>query len=278
MEAKDFGTVDSLDPRIAQELGYLGNTPAWFCAANNRFSYYLYVPQNYYKLKTLSLMVLIHSSSRNASELRKQFTEFAEKISCIILAPLFPLERDDPYNSEGYKVIKYNDLRCDQILLSMADEVGARYRRLDMERFLMFGFSGGAQFVHRFAYMYPQRLRAIACGAPGSQTLPDVTRPYPEGVKEMEQIFGIKMQWHQLCSIPSFFIVGEADTDTFYAKARGRVVDPTQQGRYGLTVRLEKAWRLAGANCYLHVVPGASHEEELMIGSVISFFETCLEI
>ncbi|KAJ6095984.1 hypothetical protein N7486_006730 [Penicillium sp. IBT 16267x] len=275
MNIKDFGPVDSLDPCIAHELGYLGNTPAWFCAANDRFSYYLYVPRNYYKLNSLSLMVLIHSSSRNAPELCKEFSEFAEKISCIILAPLFPLERDDPYNSEGYKIIKYDNLRCDQILLSMADEVGARYRRLDIERFLIFGFSGGAQFVHRFAYLYPHRLRAIACGAPGSQTLPDVTRPYPDGVKDMEQIFGLKMQWRQLCLIPTVFIVGDADTDTFYATARGRVEDPTKLGRYGLTVRLEKAWRAAGANCYLHVVPGASHQEDVMIGIVISFFEKC---
>lgn len=139
----------------------------------------------------------------------------------------------------------------------------------------MFGFSGGAQFVHRFVYLYPQRLRAIACGAPGAQTLPDVTRPYPEGVKDLEQVLGLKMQWRQLCSVPSFFIVGDADTDTFYATARGRVVDPSQHGRYGSTVRLENAWRAAGANCYLHVVPGTSHQEELMIGSVMSFFEGC---
>ncbi|KAJ5953306.1 hypothetical protein N7454_000202 [Penicillium verhagenii] len=272
MEDKSFGTVDDLDPRVASELGYIGNTPAWICAANKRFAYYLYVPQSYYKLKSLNLMILIHSSSRNAPELRKQFVSIADEIPCIILAPLFPLELDDPYDSGGYKLLKYDGLRCDQILLSMVEEVSARYRRLDIERFFLFGFSGGGQFVHRFAYLYPQRLRAVACGAPGSQTLPDITLPYPEGVKDLQLIFGLEMQWRELCSVPVFFIVGDADTDTFYATARGRIVDPTQHGRYGMTVRLEKAWRVAGANCYLHVVPGAAHQEALMLGPVISFF------
>jgi pimeloyl-ACP methyl ester carboxylesterase len=160
----------------------------------------------------------------------------------------------------------------------MAEEVRARYNRVDSERFFLFGFSGGAQFVHRFAYLYPQRLKGIACGAPGSQTLPDDTRLYPEGVKDMQQVFGLPMQRQQLCLVPTMFIVGDTDTDTFYATARGRPLDSSiKNGRFGATARLEEAWRAAGVDCYLHVVPGASHEEEKMTEHVMAFFEKCLE-
>lgn len=271
-------SIDDLDPRIAQTLGYLGNTPALTSLANNRFCYFLYVPRNYFNLNRLSLLVLIHSSSRNASELRKEFAAFAEEQSCIILAPLFPIEPDDPRDSAGYKMLKYGDIRYDQIVLSMVREVHARYSRVDVERFFLFGFSGGGHFVHRFAYLHPHRLKALACGAPGSQTFPDDNQPFPKGVKDLQEIFGLPMQRQQLCSVPTMFIVGDADTDTFYATARGRVIDNSiEGGRYRATARLEEAWRAAGINCHLHVVPSASHEEEKMLDDVMLFFRKLLE-
>lgn len=270
-------SVDSIDPKLARSLGYLGNTPAWTCVADNRFCYFLYVPKGYYSLDSLSLLVLIHQSRRNASEIRIPFVPFAEKHSCIILAPLFPIAPNDPRDSAGYKLLKGSDVRYDRIVLSMIEEVSARYTRVNVDRFLLFGFSGGAQFVHRFAYLYPQRLKALACGAPGSQTLPDETRSYPEGVKDLEQVFGLRMAWQPLSNVPTMFIVGDADTDTSYATARGRTLDPSiQNGRFGATTRLEESWRGAGANCQLHVVPGVSHTENELLGPVVSFFEKCL--
>lgn len=269
-------SVENIDPRVAQSLGYLGNTPAWTCITDNRFCYFLYVPKSYYTLKRLGLLVLIHQSRRNASEIRAPFVPFAEEHSCIILAPLFPIRPNDPQDSAGYKLLQGNDVRYDKVVLSMIDEVSARYTRVDVSRFFLFGFSGGAQFVHRFAYLYPQRLKALACGAPGSQTLLDEARPWPQGVSDLEQIFGLPLQWNELSKVPTIFVVGDADTDTFYATARGRTLDPSiQNGRYGATVRLEENWRAAGATCHLHVVPGASHEEVQLLGPVISFFEKC---
>ncbi|KAJ5584962.1 uncharacterized protein N7459_004762 [Penicillium hispanicum] len=251
--------IDDLDPRIAESLGYLGKTPAWTCVADNRFCYFLYVPRNYHTREQVELIVLIHHSDRNASEIRTHFAPFADKHACIILAPLFPIRADDPQDSQGYKQLASGDVRYDQIVLSMVDEVKARFSRARVDRFYLYGFSGGAQFVHRFAYLYPARLKALACGAPGSQTLPDDSLPYPAGVKDLEQVFGVAMQWEQVRAVPTIFIVGEADTDTFYLTARGRTLDPSiQNGRLGATTRLSESWLAAGANCHLQTVPGRS--------------------
>ena len=272
--AMNAQSVDNLDPRIAKELGYLGNTPAWTCISDNRFCYFLYVPQNYHSLTRLDLMILIHSSGRNASEIRREFAQFAEKHPCIVLAPLFPIEPDDPQDRAGYKLLKSGNVRYDRVLLSMVDEVHARFEHIEVERFLLFGFSGGAQFVHRFAYLYPQRLKVMACGAPGAQTLLDYSRPYPEGVKDLAQLFGQPFQPQQLCSVPTMFIVGGADTDNFYASARGRSLDPSiHNGRYGGITRLEESWRAAGIDCHLHVVPGVSHQQEPMLEHIVAFFQ-----
>ncbi|KAJ5184240.1 hypothetical protein N7492_001856 [Penicillium capsulatum] len=270
-------SLEDLDPSVAQILGYLGNTPAWTCGADHRFCYFLYVPKNYYRLDRLDLLVLMHQSRRNASEIRQPFVSFAEENSCLILAPLFPIAPDDPRDSAGYKLLQGADVRYDHIVLTMIDEVRARYTRVQVDRFFLFGFSGGAQFAHRFAYLHPQRLKALACGAPGSQTFPDTTRPWPEGVKDLEQVFGRQIAWQQLSKVPTMFIVGDADTDTRYATARGRALDPSiENGRLGATTCLEESWRAQGARCHLHVVPGVSHQEHELLRPVADFFIKCM--
>ncbi|KAJ5256924.1 hypothetical protein N7478_013028 [Penicillium angulare] len=218
-------------------------------------------------------MVLIHSSQRNAPEMRKTFAPFAKKHSYMILSPLFPVETGDFQDTAGYKVLKSGEIRYDLVLLSMVEEVYMRYTELDVNRFLLFGFSGGGQFVHRFAYLYTERLKAVVCGAPGSKTFPDDTKPYPQGVKDLERVFGLRMQWKQLCTAPTLFIVGDAHTSILYTKARGKWIEVAEEGRYGGIVRLEAAWRTAGARCKLNVVPGVSHEMNRMMNYAEAFFE-----
>ena len=48
-----------------------------------------------------------------------------------------------------------------------------------------FGFSGGAQFAHRFLYIHPGRLRAVSLGAPGLVTMLDETRAWWVGTGGM---------------------------------------------------------------------------------------------
>ncbi len=50
----------------------------------------------------------------------------------------------------NYKRIEFQGIRFDHILLSMIDEVAAKYR-LKSNRALMYGFSGGGQFCQRFS-------------------------------------------------------------------------------------------------------------------------------
>jgi poly(3-hydroxybutyrate) depolymerase len=85
------------------------------------------------------------------------------------LAPLFPSGIIDPSDEDNYKFIKYHDIRFDHVLLAMIDEVAIKYR-VNKDRFLLHGFSGGGQFVHRFFYLHPKRLMGVSIGAPGRIT------------------------------------------------------------------------------------------------------------
>lgn len=46
----------------------------------------------------------------------------------------------------------------------------------------MSGFSGGAQFAHRFAWLYPDRVGHLCLVAPGWWTFPDARGAYPLGI------------------------------------------------------------------------------------------------
>ncbi|QKX63111.1 uncharacterized protein TRUGW13939_10279 [Talaromyces rugulosus] len=281
--AGSIQSLDTLEPRVAQELMYLGSNPAWTCVADSRFCYFLYVPKRYYELKgKLQLAVLIHGSGRNPYTLRREFSDFAETHSCALLAPLFPVGLIDPQDTVNYKFIKYRDIRFDKVLLSMVDEAHARFGKIDPSKFLLYGYSGGGQFVHRFSYLHPRHVQALACGAPGTQTLLDCTMPWPDGVQDFEEVFGQPLDLESLQKIPTIFIAGDADTDIFYAIARGRInnhgdLSKFENGRYGATERLEQNWKSKGANCLMQSVHGAKHEEKPMLQHVKRFFEEQLE-
>ena len=48
--------------------------------------------------------------------------------------------------------------------------------------FYLFGFSGGAQFAHRYVLAHPDRVAAAGIGAAGWYTFPDSATPYPYGL------------------------------------------------------------------------------------------------
>ena len=45
------------------------------------------------------------------------------------------------------------------------------------------GFSGGAQFAHRFAWLYPSEVARLCLVAPGWWTFPDASGAYPYGIR-----------------------------------------------------------------------------------------------
>jgi pimeloyl-ACP methyl ester carboxylesterase len=226
-------TIDSFKkPEFLEELGLVGKIPSTQCAASPEFSSCLYIPPRYRPLHTLPLMVLVHGSYRDNYKLRDKFTALADLHGCALICPLFPRVPTDPYDISNYKMVTYLDLRYDTILLSMIDEVVARYPRIMLEKFLLYGFSGGGQYVHRFAYLHPERLLGLAVGAPGTTTLPDEELYFPLGVRDLDRIFKIRPDWDAIKRVPSMFIAGDRDTGNLSATVRGRTTAVGSDGRY----------------------------------------------
>jgi hypothetical protein len=53
-------------------------------------------------------------------------TDLADRVGAAVLAPLFPAGIDDPNDLQNYKMLLYQGIRYDSILLSITDEVAAQ--------------------------------------------------------------------------------------------------------------------------------------------------------
>jgi hypothetical protein len=192
-----------------------GETTLFACRSDQRFSYCMYVPRQYEENDAVyPLMIPVHGSGRGAQRFREAFADFAEVNQCIILAPLFPCGIIEPREMDNYKFIKFHDIRFDLVLLDMVDEIAERYR-VNPNRFLIHGFSGGGQFVHRFLYLHPKRLAAASIGAPGRVTLLEETLPWWIGTKDFSREFGAQPDLDALRQVAVQMIVGAEDTDTW---------------------------------------------------------------
>jgi pimeloyl-ACP methyl ester carboxylesterase len=79
----------------------------------------------------------------------------AQRSDCLVLGPTFP--------SQGYQFLAQ---ASDTQLLRLVEDLGKRHR-LHPKVFLA-GFSGGAQFAHRFAHAHPDKVLAVAANSAGS--------------------------------------------------------------------------------------------------------------
>ncbi len=127
---------------VKSSASTISGRPRFFASQfDQRFSYCLYVPEDYDEdgTETHELLVIIHGTGRTAAQYRDHFANFARENRCIVLAPLFPAGIVVKGDLANYKRIEFQGIRFDHILLSMIDEVAAKYR-LKSNRALMYGF------------------------------------------------------------------------------------------------------------------------------------------
>ncbi|MFM0593625.1 MULTISPECIES: alpha/beta hydrolase [Paraburkholderia] len=162
----------------------------------------------------VQLVVAMHGTGRQFTQYRDAFAPFGRWNRCIVLCPLFPVGVRGDGDRNGFKRLIDGDIRYDQVLLDMVSEVGERYGKR-FEQFALFGYSGGGQYVNRFAYAHPERLWAASIGAPGNVTVLDHTKDWWLGLGGFERHFGKPFDLAALQRVPVQMIVGRADLETW---------------------------------------------------------------
>jgi poly(3-hydroxybutyrate) depolymerase len=267
----------------ARQIYDLGHTAVFASERDPRFSYCLYVPMSAVQGGAApELVVAMHGTGRAFMSYRDAFSEFGRWNNCIILCPLFPVGVLGDGNRDGFKYMQEADIRYDEVLLSIVEEVGQRYG-LNVDRFALFGFSGGGHFTHRFLLLHPERLWAASIGAPGSVTLLDPTRDWWVGVRDVKERFGIGIDVEAIRDVPVQMIVGAADLETWEITHRegGRHWMPgandAGRTRPERLDSLRRSFEAAGIKVRFDLVPNVPHDGNRVVEHVQNFFADILK-
>ncbi len=245
----------------------LGRTPFFACRADPRFAYCLYVPKGIAPAGRRPLLVVVHGDRRTAERYRDALADFGESHGCVVLAPLFPVGVPGPDSVFGYKRLRQGDVRFDLVLLRMVEEVAARWP-VEVERFYLHGFSGGGQFAFGFACLHPDRLAGLSVGAPGDLTRLDAALPWPAGIADLAERFGVTPRLDRLRSVPVHLTVGAHDT-----RPRG---NPSRPTRLALARTAHEHLLERGMTATLEVVPEIAHNGFAMLPAATRFLGALL--
>ena len=193
--------------------------------------FYLYLPSKVEELpKGSRILVSIHGSSgKNANDrgekkvkkAAKVLTDLADKNDWVILAPQFDRDR---FNND-YQRLNFFGSRADVNLNRLIKETGRLLPGIITTKIFLFGFSGGGQFVHRYAAFNPDRIDRAVAGGAGWYMWPDKNLPYPIGISPKSFVPGVKPHLRKLCTLNLYIIVGDGDSTQGIVKRRYRNYD-----------------------------------------------------
>jgi poly(3-hydroxybutyrate) depolymerase len=197
--------------------------------------YLLYVPGR--GGQGAPILVATHGISRNVEEHAALFAPCAEKKGAVLIAPCFPRDEFEDYQRLGREGRgRRADVALDAIVREAASLTGAVATKIHV-----FGFSGGAQFAHRYVMAHPDRVASAAVAAAGWYTFPDSATPYPYGLGPGDEPSSVRFDPDRFLRVPITVFVGSADTGSKNVR-RNPAVD-RQQG----VTRLERAQRWTAA-------------------------------
>ena len=216
--------------------------------------YFFYVPDG--AGPGSPILVLVHGITRRAAEQMFRFRDEADRTGTILVAPHFPKVIYGQYQQVVDKKGTRADLALIEIIADVTGEIGGRAGKVHL-----FGFSGGAQFVHRFALIHPERVASISLASAGWYTMPDETRPYPLGIAT-HPIPGETFDLREFLAIERHVYVGGEDRFQDEALRKSPMLDRLQGSN---RLRRAKAWSKAmdAASRRLGALPPSSTFEIL---------------
>lgn len=182
------------------------------------------------------LVVSVHGIARNAAAHAYRLMEEAERYGVVVSAPLFSKERYGQYQQLlDPKLSARSDLALLDIMYA-----AERLTSADASKVLLFGYSGGAQFAHRFAMAHPSRVTSAVLAAAGWYTFPVANAPYPYGLDTGGSELSFDL--HGMLRVRYHVMVGELDTERDSSLRQSKRLDRAQ----GHT-RVERARNWVGA-------------------------------
>src|SRR5438445_11566553 len=112
-----------------------------------------------------TLVIVLPGLGNDGRDLAQEFVSAAEEHRWLLLAP------SPEYDPIANETLTLADLRVDESLVALADQVLAQSRFHLAPAIDVVGFSRGAQSAHRFALRHPERVAALATLSAGTYTM-----------------------------------------------------------------------------------------------------------
>lgn len=211
------------------------------------------------------VLVAVHGIGRAARSQAQAFMQRAAQQGRMVVAPRFEASRWPNYQRLGR-----SGQRADVALLSLLESIGFQWR-VNTRRIALFGYSGGAQFAHRFALLHPHRVQNLCICAsgwyawPDEQPLPPV-RPAKLGAIGPNSALS-EQRMSRFLQLPIEVVVGAddcvRDTNTRSTPLIDAVQGPdrlTRARRWVAALQAAAQARSLPAPARLTVLPGAGHD------------------
>jgi pimeloyl-ACP methyl ester carboxylesterase len=153
------------------------------------------------------MFVAVHGLSRNAAVQASRFAPFAEAAGAVLVAPTFAADRFPDYQRLGRAG---RGARADEALQSIVVEA-AWLTGASSSQIHLFGHSGGAQFAHQYAMVYPDRVARAVVASAGWYTFPTTRRRFPYGIRPSADLPGVRLDPERFLRVPITVLVGEND-------------------------------------------------------------------
>jgi pimeloyl-ACP methyl ester carboxylesterase len=221
--------------------------------------YLTYIPRS--GATDARILVSVHGISRNAHEQAIMFAPYCERFGIVLIVPRFTRDQHSGYQQLGQRG---QGARADHVLEQCVAEV-ALLTGVDPSQFSLFGYSGGAQFAHRYVMAYPHRVARAAIAAAGWYTFPDHTERYPYGIRPSRKLPDVALNPESFLRVPMEVFVGENDLSTKNLRMTDRVNKQQGENRLDRARNWVSAMQIAGLSygvepdITLTVVPETDH-------------------
>ncbi len=164
--------------------------------------------------KDTKVLFIIHGASRDVNKYLEAWIDDAENKNIILVAPHFTKDSFKYYSTLG--LASSSGKMMDDSKTNLSNSIGLFFNifkskySLSTDKYLIFGFSGGSQFVHRYMmYGKDTRIEKAVLGSAGWYTFLN-NEPFPFGIKNMP-LDKKRIDW--FLSREVLFILGKSDND-----------------------------------------------------------------
>ena len=260
------------DPIIPADIN-IGSGMFIFSFNDIDIEVFYHVPEAY--SSSSKIVIGLHGGSRDAESVRDNMIQKSIDYNFVIIAP--KLSSSNFSLGDGYilgnvyvdgdnpsvNTLNEEDEWSFSIIEPLFDSVKSSLS-IENDKYNLFGFSAGAQFVHRFILFKPTaRFDKVVAGAAGWYTVPDNTIPFPYG---FDNSILNSTNLNNLLSSDLFIQVGALDNNpnsaglrhNEYADAQGlnRVTRAINFFETGQNIAESLGFNL---NWSIHVIQGAGH-------------------